>query len=120
MLCDFLTLLKSCKNIESLQLYLNKMPIDTIRLQKRREICLKLKERLISSLDIPYKPDDISDDIPLIGSGLGLDSLDILEIVLCVENNFSVKMPQNGMHALRSLNTLVDYIIQQQDKQCAN
>lgn len=89
------------------------MPVDKTRLAARREICAKLKSKLVENLDIPYKPDDLSDDISLIGSGLGLDSLDILEIVLCVENNFSVKMPEDSAPVLRSLNTLVDYIIQQ-------
>ena len=89
------------------------MPVDKTRLDARREICAKLKSKLVENLDIPYKPDDLSDDISLLGSGLGLDSLDILEIVLCVENNFSVKMPEDSAPALRSLNTLVDYIIQQ-------
>lgn len=89
------------------------MPVDKTRLDARREFCAKLKSKLVENLDIPYKPDDLSDDISLIGSGLGLDSLDILEIVLCVENNFSVKMPEDSAPVLRSLNTLVDYIIQQ-------
>ena len=89
------------------------MPVDKTRLDARRDICATLKSKLVENLDIPYKPDDLSDDISLIGSGLGLDSLDILEIVLCVENNFSVKMPEDSAPALRSLNTLVDYIIQQ-------
>lgn len=96
------------------------MSVDKNRLQMRRQICRTLKEKLVENLDIPYSPDDLSDDVSLIGSGLGLDSLDILEIVLCVENNFSVKMPENSVGVLRSLNTLVDYIISQKDAQCVN
>lgn len=96
------------------------MPIDKKQLQRRKDICLKLKTKLIENLDIPYRPQDLSDDISLIGSGLGLDSLDILEIVLCVENNFGIKMPEASSHVLRSFNTLVDFIILEQDKQCAN
>ncbi len=96
------------------------MPIDKNKLQRRRELCRELKEKLAENLNLPYSPEDLSDDASLIGSGLGLDSLDILEIVLCVENNFSVKMPENGTLILRSINTLADFIIQEQDKQCAN
>lgn len=86
------------------------------KLQRRKEISLLLKEKLIEALDIPYEPRDISEDIALIGSGLGLDSLDVLEIVLCVENNFGVKVPEGQTLALRSLNTLIDFIISEQDK----
>lgn len=92
------------------------MPNNKEKLQRRKEISLLLKEKLIEALDIPYEPRDISEDIALIGSGLGLDSLDVLEIVLCVENNFGVKVPEGQTLALRSLNTLIDFIISEQDK----
>ena len=87
------------------------MPNNKEKLQRRKEISLLLKEKLIEALDIPYEPRDISEDIALIGSGLGLDSLDVLEIVLCVENNFGVKIPEGQTLALRSLNTLIDFRI---------
>lgn len=90
------------------------MPNNQQRLSRRREVSLLLKEKLIEALDIPYEPRDIGEDIALIGSGL--DSLDVLEIVLCVENNFGVKIPEGQTLALRSLNTLADFIISEQDK----
>lgn len=92
------------------------MPNNQQRLSRRREVSLLLKEKLIEALDIPYEPRDIGEDIALIGSGLGLDSLDVLEIVLCVENNFGVKIPEGQTLALWSLNTLADFIISEQDK----
>lgn len=92
------------------------MPNNQQRLSRRREVSLLLKEKLIEALNIPYEPRDIGEDIALIGSGLGLDSLDVLEIVLCVENNFGVKIPEGQTLALRSLNTLADFIISEQDK----
>lgn len=93
------------------------MAIDRKKLERRKEISAQLKEKLIEALDIPYEPPDIGADTALIGSGLGLDSLDVLEIVLCVENNFGVKIPEGELLALRSFNTLVDFIISEQDKQ---
>lgn len=96
------------------------MAINPESLERRRKISELLKEELIESLDISYEPEDIHEDISLIGSGLGLDSLDILEIVLCVENNFGIKMPEESAHVLRSFNTLVDFIIEEQDKKCEN
>ena len=95
------------------------MPNNQQRLSRRREVSLLLKEKLIEALDIPYEPRDIGEDIALIGSGLGLDSLDVLEIVLCVENNFGVKVPESSSHILRSLNTLADFIMEECGK-CAN
>ena len=93
------------------------MAINPESLERRRKISELLKEKLIESLDISYEPEDIHEDISLIGSGLGLDSLDI---VLCVENNFGIKMPEESAHVLRSFNTLVDFIIEEQDKKCEN
>ena len=93
------------------------MAIDRKKLERRKEISAQLKEKLIEALDIPYEPADIGADTALIGSGLGLDSLDVLEIVLCVQNNFGVKIPEGELLALRSFNTLVDFIISEQDKQ---
>lgn len=87
------------------------MCFDVEKLNRRREISLTLKEKLIESLDIPYEPSDLSEDISLIGSGLSLDSLDILEIVLCVESAFGIKMPEQSVPILRSFNTLVDFIM---------
>ena len=95
------------------------MPIDKTKLARRKDLCRELKEKLAESLDLRLLPSDLSDDVSLVGSGLGLDSLDILEIVLCVEKNFGVKMPENGVETLRSLNTLADYIAERRGEQCA-
>ncbi len=86
------------------------MPIDTEKLKERADLCAALKEKLIENLDLPFKPEDIHEDTLLIGSGLGVDSLDILEIILCVEGNFSVKIPNGDFAPLRSINTLADFI----------
>jgi len=84
------------------------------RFTQRKEVLDTLKTKLIENLDLPYAPEDLNDDVSLIGTGLGLDSLDILEIVLCVENNFGIKIPENSTYILRSLNTLTDYIMEEQ------
>ncbi len=83
------------------------------KIKTRKEILQKLKEEMIKRLDLPYKPDDIHEDISLLGAGLGLDSLDAIEIVMIVESCFNVRIEDGNTSPLRSLNTITDYIIAQ-------
>jgi acyl carrier protein len=71
------------------------------------------KTELIRRLNLPYTPDDLHEDMALLGAGLGLDSLDALEIVLCIENSFGVKIPDENIAVLRSINTVVDFVLMQ-------
>jgi acyl carrier protein len=57
----------------------------------------RLKELLVSELNLPGKrPVDIGDDVPLFGEGLGLDSLDALQLAVVVEEHFGVKVPEGS------------------------
>jgi acyl carrier protein len=80
-------------------------------LQKRISVINTLKHELIQRLNLPYTPEDLHEDISLLGAGLGLDSLDALEIVLCVENSFGIKIPDESTSVLRSINTIVDFVL---------
>jgi len=83
---------------------------------RRRHVIDTFKQELIRRLNLPYLPEDLHEDVSLLGSGLGLDSLDSLEIVLCVETCFKIKIPDENISVLRSINTVVDFVIEQQDR----
>ncbi|MFH2046176.1 MAG: phosphopantetheine-binding protein [Pseudomonadota bacterium] len=72
-----------------------------------------LKELLIESLSLEdIEPDDIGDDEILFGEGLGLDSLDAVEIVVLLQRNFGleVKDMNQGKEIFYSINTLAKYV----------
>jgi acyl carrier protein len=86
-------------------------PVD--RDQELVGIRAKLKELLVSNLNIEgITPDQIKDDDPLFGEGLGLDSLDAVEIVVILQRHFGVEVKdmEKGREIFRSVNTLANYV----------
>jgi acyl carrier protein len=78
---------------------------------RRRALAERLKQALIEGLDLPLAPDEIDEDEPLFGIGLGLDSIDALQLVLGVEAAFEVTLPPDDLMIYRSINTLADHLL---------
>ena len=79
----------------------------------------KLKELLVSQLSLEnVKPGEIKDDEVLFGEGLGLDSLDAVEIVVLLQRNFGldVKDMSQGKKLFYSVDTLARYIYENKKK----
>lgn len=73
----------------------------------------ELKSQIIESLNLQdITPEQIDDDAPLFGTGLGLDSIDALELVVMLEKNYAIviKDIEEGRPAFRSVRTLADFI----------
>ncbi len=72
----------------------------------------EIKRAIVRSLRLPMAPEDIEDGVSLFGEGLGLDSIDVLELVLEIERTFGVSISdeQTGARVLRSVNSIADYI----------
>jgi acyl carrier protein len=73
----------------------------------------KLKQLIITELNLEgHSPDQIEDAAPLFGEGLGLDSLDALQLAMAVEENFGVQLPEGdeARPIFASVDAMVAYI----------
>ena len=83
------------------------------------EIRKKLKELLVENLSLEdVAPEEIKDDEILFGEGLGLDSLDAVEIVVLLQRNFGleVKDMEKGREIFYSIDTLARYVYENTKK----
>ncbi len=79
----------------------------------------ELKTKIIEALKlVDLKPEDIDADAPLFGEGLGLDSIDALELMLLLEKNYGIKLknPAEGKEVFKSVRTMAEYIQANQTK----
>jgi len=89
------------------------------KIANRRDVLLQIKEELIDRLQLEYTPEDIDDDTFLFGSGLALDSIDAMEIVIGMQARFGVLMPDGDIASLRTINTLADFVLSEQALEAA-
>lgn len=79
------------------------------------QVRTELKELIVKELNLEGKsPSDIDDAAPLFGAGLGLDSLDALQLAMSVEEKFGVRIPEGdeARKIFASVNALADHILQ--------
>lgn len=91
---------------------MNTITVDQIVTQagQRRELTGSVKTLLVDRLGLDVQPQHISDDQPLFGRGLELDSIDTLELAMAVEDQYGVLISDDDTTTLLSLNRLVDHI----------
>jgi acyl carrier protein len=79
-------------------------------LERRERMLGRVRRILIDDLHVAREPDEIDRDAPLFGTGLGLDSVDAVELVVSLETSLGVQLPDGalGRGAMRTVNMLVD------------
>jgi acyl carrier protein len=78
-----------------------------------------LKAQIIQFLNLSdKKPEDIKNDEPLFGEGLGLDSIDSIELIVLLSREYGINIqdPKEGRKVLVDINTMADYIEQHRTK----
>lgn len=81
--------------------------METVQLKQQ------LKKQIVTFLNlINVKPEDIKDDEPLFGTGLGLDSIDSIELIVLLSREYGITIqdPKEGRKILVDINTMADYI----------
>ena len=79
------------------------------------ELIAKLKTEIIEVLNLEdISPEDIDPEAPLFGDGLGLDSIDALELIVLLERNYGIKIqdPKDGRKVFYSVKTMAEFIQQ--------
>lgn len=79
---------------------------------QRQEVLDKVKESLISRLNLYQSKEQIDDDTPLFGSGLKLDSVDATELVVMLDDEFGVRVTEGDDPSyMRNVNSLASFIL---------
>ena len=77
------------------------------------ELMANLKKQIIEALNLKHlKPEDIGDDQPLFVDGVGLDSIDALELIVLLRQHYNIKItdPQEGPKIFQSVRSIAEYI----------
>ena len=80
---------------------------------RREEALGRVRDLLIERLRVPFEPEQIDLDAPLFGTGLGLDSVDAVELIVAIETEFGLEIPEGatGPWAFRTVHSLVEFVL---------
>lgn len=79
----------------------------------------ELKDRIINVLNLEdISVEDIQDNDPLFGDGLGLDSIDALELIVLLDKEYGIKLsdPKQGKEIFQSIETMAAFIAENRTK----
>jgi acyl carrier protein len=79
----------------------------------------QLKKQIVEFLNLTsINPEDIKDDEPLFGEGLGLDSIDSIELIVLLSREYGINIqdPKEGRKVLMNINTIAEYVTQHRTK----
>ena len=77
------------------------------------QLIVDLKKQIIDALNLKHlKPEDIGDDQPLFMEGLGLDSIDVLELIVLLQQQYNIKLlnPKEGPEIFKSVRSMAEFI----------
>jgi acyl carrier protein len=76
------------------------------------ELMNTLKGQIVEQLNLQVKPEDIGDDQSLFVDGLGLDSIDALEMIVLLQQKYGIKLanPADGPNVFKTVRSMAEYI----------
>jgi acyl carrier protein len=77
-------------------------------MQSTNDLKARVRQMLVDNLMLQVQPEEITDELPLFGEGLGLDSVDALQIVVALDKNFGLKIKDAEMAkgVLKNVNSI--------------
>lgn len=88
-------------------------------MQTKQELIAELQTLIIKQLNLQdITPESFDENTPLFGEGLGLDSIDALELVVMLDRNYGIKLgdPKEARKIFQNLGTIADFIQQNRPK----
>ncbi len=88
-------------------------PQTSAYLERRRQVLAEVRDILITRLKVERAPEHIDPDAFLFGTGLGLDSVDAVELVVALEQRLGLKLPEGArtLRSLRTVGTVIDQVL---------
>ena len=85
----------------------------------REQLIEDLKRQIVAQLNLQVQPESINAEEPLFNEGLGLDSIDALELIVLMQQNYKIKLvnAEDGPKVFQSIGTMADFILENQAEQ---